>query len=163
MTIGLNMTVTVEFTCKTEDGILVDESKHYDKPFKFVVGNQNIMDGFNTVVQTMEVGEHKVATIPPEEAFGKYDEFMKDTFKIDEIPNGRMLAEQSGKTVYHSTEDGMEPVTITDNGDGTLTMDYNHPLAGKNLILDITVLDAVQAYFPPDVEDEYGGPAFPTE
>lgn len=131
--------VQVHYTGKLEDGTVFDTSEGND-PLTFTVGEQKVIPGFERAVQGMEPGQTKTAELSPEQAYGPRREDMVTEMERDQIPEDvdpevgqqLQLRLQNGRTI---------PVVITDVADGTVTIDANHPLAGKTLVFDIELVD----------------------
>jgi FKBP-type peptidyl-prolyl cis-trans isomerase SlyD len=109
-------------------------------PIGFIVGNGELIEGFEEAVVGMEVGEEKTVTIPPEKGYGLRDERL-----IQEIPK-EMFADadfepQEGMLILAS---GI-PAKIIKVTDDTVTLDFNHELAGKELTFTIKICDVQPA------------------
>ncbi len=128
--------VSVHYTGKLNDGTVFDSSTDRD-PLAFVVGNGDVIPGFDTAVLGMAVGESKSVVIPPEEAYGPHHEQMVMQVKLNELPEGAvegatLQAEIEGQTVYFN---------VTGIEEDTAILDGNHPLAGKELQFDIELVE----------------------
>ena len=126
--------VSVDYTGRLTDGTIFDSSIGRE-PLGFVVGAGQMIKGFDDGVLGMKVGEKKVVTIPPEAAYGLIDSdkiitVNKNSFsQFDEMQVGLMV----------SAGNGMTGTIITKN-DTNATIDFNHKLAGKTLIFEITLI-----------------------
>ena len=131
--------VRVNYTGKLEDGTVFDTSENRE-PLDFTIGEEKVIPGFEQAVVGMEPGETKTETLPPERAYGSRREDMVMQMNRDEIPENvdpavgqeLQLRMQNGQTV---------PVRIADLSDEAVTIDANHPLAGRTLVFDIELLD----------------------
>jgi peptidylprolyl isomerase len=132
-------TVQVNYTGKLADGTVFDSSEGHD-PLEFTLGSDQLIPGFEQAVLGMKVGEKKTVRIPADEAYGQHlDELViqvpRERLSSDQEPSvGQVLqvTGQDGKTYYFTI------TAISDNG--TLTLDGNPPLAGKDLIFDIELV-----------------------
>jgi peptidylprolyl isomerase len=133
-------TVQVNYTGKLEDGTVFDTSEGRE-PYEFTLGAGQAIAGFDKAVIGMKVGEKKTITIPSDEAYGPYYDEMVIQISRDRIQSeaepaiGQVLTASgpSGQKIsFRVTE-------ISDNG--TLTLDANHPLAGKDLTFDIELMN----------------------
>ncbi|MDD4308264.1 MAG: peptidylprolyl isomerase [Thermoplasmata archaeon] len=124
--------VKVEYTGTFDDGEVFDSTEAQGGcPLEFQIGGQQVIEGFEKAIVTMKLGEEKNITLQPEDAYGAYQDDMKRA-----IPRDRMPAEQLevGMTLMATLPHGMQvPVTITQITDKEVTIDMNHPLAGKVL------------------------------
>ena len=131
--------VKVEYTGTLEDGSLFDSTKEQGEPLEFQVGANQVIEGFEKAIVPMELNEEKEITLKPEDAYGDYQDDMKR-----DIPKENMPAEELevGMTLMATLPTGMQvPVTITNLTDEIVTIDLNHPLAGKVLKFKLKVVE----------------------
>lgn len=134
-------TVKVHYTGKLEEGTVFDSSSNRD-PLQFIVGQGQIIPGFEQVVVGMSPGESKTEKIPMEQAYGPYREEMVLEVDRQQMPTdvqpevGQQLQvrQQSGQSV---------PVLVTEVTQSKVRLDANHPLAGKDLVFDIELVEIV--------------------
>lgn len=131
--------VKVHYTGKLNDGQVFDSSEGRE-PLEFTIGNGMLIQGFETGVVGMEVGDTKTVKITPEEGYGERNDELVAVVPRSNIPPdvdvtvGQMLQVQqpNNQTVN---------VVVTDVSDENVTLDANHPLAGKELTFDIEVVE----------------------
>ncbi len=132
-------TVKIHYTGTLEDGSQFDSSQGRE-PLEFELGSGQVIPGFDKAVAGMAVGESKQVTIPPEEAYGPHREQM-----VQEVPKTALppdLSPEIGMALSARGQDGAEMrLTVTEVGDDTITVDANHPLAGKPLNFDIELVN----------------------
>jgi FKBP-type peptidyl-prolyl cis-trans isomerase 2 len=131
--------VKVEYTGTFEDGTVFDSTEDQGSPLEFQVGAQQVIEGFEKAIVTMGLNEEKEVTLQPEDAYGPYEDDMKR-----EIPRDRMPAEglEVGMTLMATMPNGMPiPVTIAEMNEKTVTIDLNHPLAGKVLNFKLKLVE----------------------
>ena len=139
MVVKKGNTIKVQYTGKLEDGTVFDKSKK-GEPLEFNVGSGKIIPGFDKAVEGMNLNEEKKVTLKPEDAYGRRDKTLikqlpKSSLPEDLKPDKGMvlkLQDKSGRSI---------PATVLDITEDNLVIDLNHPLAGRNLIFDITVVD----------------------
>jgi len=130
--------VTVVYQGLLEDGSVFDSSGD-DEPLIFVLGEDKVLPGFEKAVLGMEVGEQKTVRVPPEEGFGIRLERLVDEFAVNSLPAGLELT--VGTQLEVTAEDGGQfRVVVTDLQTDRVTLDANHPLAGRPLIFRIELL-----------------------
>jgi FKBP-type peptidyl-prolyl cis-trans isomerase 2 len=131
-------TVTVHYTGKLADGTVFDTS--YDRhPMKFTLGKGQLIAGFEKAVVGMSAGEKKTVVIPPAEAYGPRQENAVVEMERKSMPQN--FIPQVGQRLELTQEDDTNIlVTVTSVTDSTITVDANHPLAGKDLTFDIEVV-----------------------
>ena len=131
-------TVQVHYTGKLETGELFDSSRERD-PLQFTLGNGELIPGFEDAVIGMKVGDEKTVRIPSNEAYGPYQEEMKMVMDRAKMPEDLELKVGLNLTLQGSDERRLI-VRIVDIAENTVTMDANHPLAGKDLLFDIELM-----------------------
>jgi peptidylprolyl isomerase len=132
--------VTVEYTGTLDDGTEFDSSKNHG-PLEFNAGVGQMIQGFDDAVLTMEVGEEKTVTIKAEDAYGQPDKRLIHKVPKESLPEGP--TPEAGMMLTVNLPDGNQiPAKIVEVTEKEVTLDLNHPLAGKNLTFKIKVLDA---------------------
>jgi peptidylprolyl isomerase len=132
-------TVKVHYTGKLEDGKEFDSSLER-QPLQFEVGAGRVIKGFEDAVVGLEVGEKKTVTIPAKNAYGSYDENLLIEIPKKNVPKG--IAPEVGMRLQLVNQQGQAAhVVVTEILDETVTLDANHPLAGKTLVFDLEVLE----------------------
>ncbi len=129
--------IRVHYTGRLEDGSEFDRSAS-DDPLEITVGENSVIDGFEQAVLGMTVGERKTVTIPPDQGYGpRRDEMMQE---IDRSTIPEELELKVGARMEASGEETMFTLTVVEIGEKTVTLDANHPLAGKDLTFEIELL-----------------------
>lgn len=132
-------TVRVHYRGTLEDGTEFDSSADRE-PLEFTVGENQVIQGFESTVADLAVGEKAAVTLAPEDAYGPYHDeavqvvpftaFAQDPFEGAMVqllgPNGEQLA-----------------ATVTKIDGDDITLDFNHPLAGKALTFEIELVEVV--------------------
>ncbi len=130
---GQGNKVQVHYTGKLNDGTVFDSSIGHE-PLEFTIGQQQMIPGFEEGVLGMQVGESKTITISSEQAYGPHHADRVIQVSRTELPpqleiGMQLQGSQPGGNVVSFTV-----VAVTKS---MVTMDGNHPLAGKDLIFDI--------------------------
>lgn len=132
-------TVKLHYVGRLEDGHVFDTS-HGRAPFEFTLGNEKVIPGLNKAVQGMTKGEKKTVTIFPEEAHGPWYEELVVKIQKNDLPDD--VEPEVGRRLDIMRKSGeLTRVTILDVNENTVTLDSNHPLAGKVLVMDIELID----------------------
>jgi len=131
--------VKVHYTGKLTDETVFDSSRERE-PLEFTVGAGQMIKGFDAAVEGMEVGDSKKVEIPSAEAYGeRSDEALIEVDK-SQLPEG-MKAEK-GMQLEATSQDGNKQVlVIHEVKEEKVVLDANHPLAGKELIFDIELVE----------------------
>jgi peptidylprolyl isomerase len=131
-------TVKIHYTGRLEDGTVFDTSRDRE-PLEFTVGEGQVIEGFEKAVMGMDVNESKNVDIPADEAYGEYrDELLLEVDRgqfpahIDPKVGQDLQIQEPGGVVF--------PVTVTGVNEATVTLDANHPLAGKALNFEIELV-----------------------
>ena len=131
--------VKVHYTGKLKNGEIFDTSENRD-PLAFTVGKGEVIPGFEKGVIGLEAGESKTITIPSDQAYGPHREDMIYKIGKDKFPQDVEL--KIGDSFRLGQEEEMPMiVTITEIGDTEVTLDANHPLAGKELVFEIELVE----------------------
>ena len=143
MSIKKDDKVAIEYEGRFDNGEVFDTSQHegHSHPLIFTVGSGQVIEGFDQAVIGMKQGEEKEATIAPKEAYGEYDERLKQDVPKSEFKLPRNQQPQVGMTMMMQSPQGYRvPVYVTAVEGNTVTIDLNHPLAGKTLIFKFKVV-----------------------
>ena len=139
--------VKVHYTGRLEGGEVFDSSECQEVdcgcdsgPMEFTIGDGEVIPGFENAVIGMNEGEAKTITVPVEEAYGKRNEEMVVAVERSHVPAD--LTPEVGMRLEVTQEDGQEfPVVITEITETHVTLDANHPLAGRDLTFDIKLVE----------------------
>lgn len=139
-------TVKVHYTGKLDDGKVFDSSVGKE-PLTFKIGEKKVIPGFEQAVLELEPGEKKTITIKSDQAYGPHQKEMVITAERKDMPKninpeiGQMLE------MREQDKDGKPgrtfAVLITEITDTHVTLDANHPLAGKDLTFEIELVEVV--------------------
>lgn len=141
MQVQENNTVKVHYTGKLTDGQIFDSSLERE-PLQFTIGQGMIIPGFENGIVGMVVGEKKTINIPVAEAYGEVRSEMLFEVPKAELPQD--IEPQVGMTLMSVSPEGQEfPLTIVDVKPETIVVDGNHPLAGKDLVFEVELIEIV--------------------
>ncbi|MEQ8308211.1 MAG: peptidylprolyl isomerase [Hoeflea sp.] len=134
--------VRINYIGKLTDGTQFDSSEGRE-PLEFEIGSGQIISGLDREVQGMKVGDKQTITVPADDAYGAHD-----AAKVQQVPRSALPAEvepQEGMQLQARTPQGPVALIVTSVGEQEVTVDANHPLAGKDLVFDIEMVDIVKA------------------
>ena len=140
--IGTETKVTLNFELKLTTGEVVDSNFGSD-PVSFSVGDGKLLPGFEKVLFGLVSGEEKEVTLAASEAFGPHNSdnvqnIQADTFPTDtELEVGMVMA-------FSDAAQGEVPGVITKIGEQYVTVDFNHPLAGRDILFSVKIVDVSQ-------------------
>jgi len=132
-------TVTVNYIGKLADGTLFDSSEGKD-PLKFIIGQQEVIAGFDRAVVGMVIGEKKTVTVSPDDAYGPYHEKLAETIERTMLPDDLELV-VGGQLEVTRGDGQVMHFFINELTEETVTLDANHPLAGKDLTFEISMIN----------------------
>tara|TARA_B110000211_G_C13884236_1_gene466531 strand:- start:319 stop:747 length:429 start_codon:yes stop_codon:yes gene_type:complete len=134
-----NNTVKVHYTGKLSDGHVFDSSEGKE-PLEFTMGKGQIIPGFEKGLMNMKLNEKKTITIPKVGAYGDINESLKQEVNKTELPKD-MTPKVGMELVSQSTEGKERNLVVIEVKDDTIVIDGNHPLAGREIIFDLEVVD----------------------
>ncbi|MFD2518648.1 FKBP-type peptidyl-prolyl cis-trans isomerase [Salinimicrobium flavum] len=134
-----NDTVRVHYTGKLADGQVFDSSLERE-PIEFTLGQGQLIPGFEKGLLDMKVNEKKTIEIPSEEAYGAPREELIQEVEKNQLPEE--IKPEPGMGLVSKSPDGREMnLVVTEVKEETIVVDGNHPLAGKDLIFDLEVVE----------------------
>jgi len=138
----MNDKVKVHYSGTLSDGTIFDSSLERE-PFEFTIGRGMVVPGFENGIVGMNEGETKTVSISADDAYGPYKDDLVGVIDKSRIPEDIDL--DVGMVLQMSSpEGGITNVTVADISDAGVTIDLNHPLAGKDLIFEIKLLEVLQ-------------------
>ena len=145
MEVKKDTVVKFHYTLKDrETGEVIDSSAfHGGEPLSVLIGAQNIIPGLEKEMEGMKVGETKTIEVAYKDAYGPRDESLvqkmpRDAFQGIELQRGMPLTAR--------TPDGREiPFIVVDFNDVEVIVDMNHPLAGRDLVFDVEIVEVRDA------------------
>lgn len=150
LTLGQIMTITnencvvgIEYEVKEAGTTEIVDSNKGGQPLEFIIGKGQIIPGLENALVGMTQGESSDVLVKAVEAYGEVNPEAVQTLPIEQF-EGVDLTE--GMTLYGQGEDGHTvQVTVKSFDDKEVQVDFNHPLAGKDLMFSVTVLSAREA------------------
>ena len=137
-------TVKIHYTGRLADGMEFDTSKGSD-PLSFTLGKGEVIPGFEKAVEGLVVGDTRTVEITSDQAYGPHRDEMVIKAKRSEMPEGLELKlgrQLEGRSEGEAKGEPQRVIfTITGLSDEEVTLDANHPLAGKDLTFDIELVE----------------------
>lgn len=134
-----NDTVRVHYTGKLTDGQVFDSSLERE-PIEFTMGQGQLIPGFEKGLLDMKVNEKKTIEIPAEEAYGEPRAELVQEVDKNQLPEE--IKPEPGMGLVSKSPDGREMnLVVKEVKDETIVVDGNHPLAGKDLVFDLEVVE----------------------
>lgn len=133
-----NSKVTLHFALRLEDGQVVD-STFEREPATLSIGDGNLPEGFEKHILGLSEGDKRTVRVSPEDAFGQLNPANVQNFKKEQFAQTGEL--EPGMVVSFQDASGSElPGVISEIGDEQVTVDFNHPLAGKTLDFEVEIV-----------------------
>lgn len=138
LALGPGTRVTLHFSLSFDDGQVID-SNFEKEPATFTVGDGNLLQGFEESIYGLQEGDRKKVTIKPENGFGQRNpnniqEFTRDTFGPEiELEEGLVLS-------FADAQKTELPGVIKSFDDAKVVVDFNHPLAGRDIVFEVAIL-----------------------
>jgi len=136
-TIAKDTAVRFNYILKDENGNVIDQSQ--GEPLAYLHGHNNIIPGLEKELEGKSAGDSLTAVIEPADAYGEYQEQA-----VQKVPRANFQGVediQPGMQFQSEAEGQVMLVTVTDVNDDTVTVDANHPLAGKKLSFDVEIVE----------------------
>ncbi len=135
MAIEKNQIVSIEY--EVRDGNNVVDSNVGGAPLVFMFGKGQIIPGLENGIQNMAIGEKGDVLVKAEDAYGEYNDEA-----VQELPREQFagIELEMGMSLYGQGEDGSTvQVIVKEIGEDSVVIDFNHPLAGKELMFSVTI------------------------
>lgn len=131
--------VTLHFTIKMADGSVADSTHSMGKPAKCIIGDGSLSENFERCLLGLSPGEQKSISLIAEDAFG-----MPNPDNIHHMDRDKFVGDvdiEVGSIMAFSGADGVEiPGIITEIAGDSVTVDFNHPLAGQDVTFEVEIL-----------------------
>ena len=131
--------VKIHYTGRIKDGSVFDSSIERE-PIEFEIGSGRVIAGVDKGVIGMKPGEKKEVAVPPQEGYGEYEQKLLIDVPVDKIPKD--IKPEVGMRLQMVNNMGQPlPVLVTEVNDESVKLDANHPLAGKDLVFNIELVE----------------------
>jgi len=138
ITVSEGTKVTLHFSITLASGELID-STFDQEPATFTVGDGNLLAGFEEVVMGLSAGSKEVFTISPEKGFGQHNPSNLQTIKRDQF--GDDITLEKGLVLSFADAQKAElPGVVAEFTDKEVVVDFNHPLAGKEVLFEVDII-----------------------
>ena len=140
--VAKDLVVSLEYTL-TVDGEIIDSSEE-NGPIDFIQDRGNIIAGLESALEGMKVGEAKQVKVLAKDAYGEYDPEATEDVPLTEFPKDIPL-EVGVELAVEDEDEGVISAVIEEVGKDSVTLNFNHPLAGKDLNFDVKILSIREA------------------
>lgn len=137
--IKLGSEVVLHFDLKLADGSAAESTRVHNKPAKLVIGDGSLTDGFEQCLLGLVSGDKKQFVLPPEDAFGQPNP--DNIHHVDRSKFDAQTPAKEGMIIAFSQPNGHEiPGIVRDVVGDSVTVDFNHPLAGQTVTFDVEII-----------------------
>ncbi len=150
-----NWVVGIKYELREQGGTEILDSNKEDAPLEFVLGTGMIIPGLEKGLVGLNEGDEKQIEVPAEEAYGANNPEAIQMLPIEQFEG---IDLEKGMMLYGQGEDGQTTqVVVKDFNDTDVTIDFNHPMAGKDLVFDVVVTSERPATADEIATGEVGG------
>lgn len=141
--IGPGKTVSLHFSVCLADGQLLDSTRERPEPAVFTVGDGNLAPGFEKAIFGLKAGDRRSVLIPSADAFGDWQPGNVQTFERHRFIDTELAV---GLIVSFADKSKSElPGVVKELHDETVVVDFNHPLAGRDLLFEVDIISVRDA------------------
>ncbi|TMP27317.1 peptidylprolyl isomerase [Pseudoalteromonas rubra] len=138
--IGPQSEVLFHFSIKLADGSAADSTKVHDKPAKLFMGDGSLTENFEKCLLGLKSGDSKSFELEPQDAFGMPNP--DNIYYVDRSKFGSETPAEVGSIIAFTQPDGTElPGLIREVAGDSVTVDFNHPLAGQKVTFEVDILE----------------------
>ena len=142
--INMNSLVLMHYSIELTNGSVI-ESSFDDEPVEISMGKGDVTDGMELAIFGLKEGDSQTLTLTPEQGFGLRDEDNIHDMPLSEFPEE--LPPRSGLSYSFESPDGDAiPGTVVNLKDKTAKIDFNHPLAGHEIVFTVNILGVNNAH-----------------
>ena len=152
-----NRVISIEYELKEKGNDEILDSNIGHSPLSFVSGKGHIIPGLEKELMNMSAGEKATISVPSSEAYGEYNPEAIQTLPKEQFAG---IDLEIGMPLYGQSEDGQSvQVIVKEFNDNEVVIDYNHPLAGKDLEFSVNILESREATADEVISGQVGGAA----
>lgn len=128
--------VSMDYVLRDDDGTILDESQP-NQPLEYLHGYKNIIPGLEAALVGKNVGDEVEVRVEPSDGYGETNPALEQVVPLDRFQGIDNI--EVGMQFQANTEQGPVTVRVVAVGDDDVTVDGNHPLAGKHLVFNVTI------------------------
>lgn len=140
--IGHGKRVTLHFSIALADGQLIDTTRERAEPAEFTVGDGSLLPRFEKAVFGLRAGDRRSVFIDAAHGFGNWNPDNQQVFTRVQFSH---LTLEEGMIISFADRSGELPGVVRAFDDDTVTVDFNHPLAGRDLVFEVDIIRVMDA------------------
>jgi FKBP-type peptidyl-prolyl cis-trans isomerase SlpA len=138
--------VALHFSVALENGIEIDNTRSYPEPVSLVIGDGNLLEGFENALIGLRAGDRRTVHLPPEDAFGPWNPENVQSFDtVQFVKAGDATPEIGTMMEFQDKGGGTLAGVVKAVNDDKVEVDFNHPLAGRNVVFEVEIAKVTPA------------------
>ena len=138
--------VSLHFSVALENGIEIDNTRSYPEPVSLVIGDGNLLEGFEKALLGLRAGDRRTVHLPPEDAFGQWNPENVQSFDtVQFVKAGDATPEIGTMMEFQDKGGGTLAGVVKAVNDDKVEVDFNHPLAGRNVVFEVEIAKVTPA------------------
>ena len=138
--------VALHFSVALENGIEIDNTRSYPEPVSLVIGDGNLLEGFEKALLGLRAGDRRTVHLPPEDAFGPWNPENVQSFDtVQFVKAGDTTPEIGTMMEFQDKGGGTLAGVVKAVNDDKVEVDFNHPLAGRNVVFEVEIAKVTPA------------------
>ncbi len=138
--------VALHFSVALETGVEIDNTRTYPEPVSLVIGDGNLLEGFEKALLGLRAGDRRTVHLPPEDAFGPWNPDNIQLFDtVQFVKTGEGRPEVGTMMEFQDKGGGTLAGVVKTVNDDKVEVDFNHPLAGRNVVFEVEITKVTPA------------------
>lgn len=138
--------VALHFSVALENGVEIDNTRSYPEPVSLVIGDGNLLEGFEKALLGLRAGDRRTVHLPPEDAFGPWNPDNVQLFDtVQFVKTGEGRPEVGTMMEFQDKGGGTLAGVVKTVNDDKVEVDFNHPLAGRNVVFEVEIAKVTPA------------------
>lgn len=138
--------VALHFSVALENGVEIDNTRSYPDPVNLVIGDGNLLEGFEKSLLGLRAGDRRTVHLPPEDAFGPWNPDNVQLFDtVQFVKTGEGRPEVGTMIEFQDKGGGTLAGVVKTVNDDKVEVDFNHPLAGRNVVFEVEIAKVTPA------------------
>ncbi len=138
--------VALHFSVALENGIEIDNTRSYPEPVSLVIGDGNLLEGFEKALIGLRAGDRRTVHLPPEDAFGPWNPDNVQSFDTVQFVKSGDTTPEIGTMMEFQDKGGSTLAGVVKSvSDDKVEVDFNHPLAGRNVVFEVEIAKVTPA------------------
>ncbi len=137
--------VALHFSVALENGVEIDNTRSYPEPVSLVIGDGNLLEGFEKALLGLRAGDRRTVHLPPEDAFGPWNPDNVQYFDTVQFVKSGDVPVVGTMMEFQDKGGGTLAGVVKAVTDDKVEVDFNHPLAGRNVVFEVEIAKVTPA------------------